>query len=132
VYALMSMMRPAWVRQRVQGQNVSKPLDPALTRRWIAPALADRAVRRDTAKFLRGVDPAELLAVSTRLRRFAKPVVVLWGDADRFFTIDLAHRLCQTFPDARLAEIPSGRTFFPLDEPQLVANEIQSALQPGH
>jgi pimeloyl-ACP methyl ester carboxylesterase len=129
VYALMSMMRPAWIRQRVQGQNVSKPLDPALTRRWITPALADRGVRRDTAKFLRGVDPRELLEVSTRLRRFTKPVVLLWGNADRFFPIDLGHRLCETFPAGRLVEIPGGRTFFPLDEPQRVANEIQSVLQ---
>ena len=127
VYALMSLLRPTWIRQRVQGQNVSKPLDPALTRRWITPALADRGIRRDTAKFLRGVDPAELLEVSTGLRRFTKPVVVLWGDADRFFTIDLAHRLCATFPEARLVEIPGGRTFFPLDEPQRVATEIEAA-----
>lgn len=130
VYALMSLMRPAWIRQRVQGQNVSRPLDPALTRRWITPALVDRDIRRDTAKFLRGVDPAELLEVSTRHRRFAKPVVVLWGDSDRFFPIDVARRLCEAFPDARLGEIPGGRTFFPLDEPQAVAGEIQSALQP--
>jgi pimeloyl-ACP methyl ester carboxylesterase len=92
--------------------------------------LADRGVRRDTAKFLRGVDPAELLEVSTRLGRFTKPVVLLWGDADRLFPIGLGHRLRETFPAARLVEIPSGRTFFPLDEPQRVANEIQSALQP--
>jgi pimeloyl-ACP methyl ester carboxylesterase len=131
VYALMSIMRPAWIRQRVQGQNVSKPLDPALTRRWITPALVDRGVRRDTAKFLRGIDTAELLEVSKRLGRFTKPVVLLWGDGDRFFPIDLAHRLRDAFPDARLVEIPGGRLFFPLDEPQLVANEIQSALQPG-
>jgi pimeloyl-ACP methyl ester carboxylesterase len=132
VYALMSMMRPAWIRQRIQGQNVSKSLDPELTRRWITPALADRGVRRDTAKFLRGVDPAELLQVSTRLRQFTKPVVLLWGDADLFFTIDLAHRLCATFPNAQLVEIPGGRTFFPLDEPQRVADEILSALQSRH
>jgi pimeloyl-ACP methyl ester carboxylesterase len=56
--------------------------------------------------------------------------VLLWGDADRFFPVDLGYRLCATFPDARLAEIPGGRTFFPLDEPQRVANEIQAALQP--
>jgi pimeloyl-ACP methyl ester carboxylesterase len=130
VHALMSIMRPTWIRQRVQGQNVSKPLDPALTRRWITPALADRGVRRDTAKFLRGVDRAELVEVSIRLQRFTKPVLVLWGDADRFFTIDLAHRLLETFPDTRLVEIPGGRTFFPLDEPQRVADEIQSAFQP--
>jgi len=85
VYALMSLTRPTWIRQRVQGQNVSKPLDPALTRRWITPALADRGVRRDTANFLRAVDANELLEVSTRLRRFTEPVVLLWGDSDPFF-----------------------------------------------
>jgi pimeloyl-ACP methyl ester carboxylesterase len=109
---------------------VTKALDPKLTRRWIAPALADRGVRLDTAKFLRGVDPVELLEVSTRLQRFTKPVVLLWGDADRFFPVDLGYRLCETFPDAQLVEIPGGRAFFPLDEPEVVANEIQSALKP--
>jgi pimeloyl-ACP methyl ester carboxylesterase len=131
VHALMALMRPAWLRQRIQGQNVSTPIDPALTRRWIVPALADRGVRRDTAKFLRGVDADELVEVSTRLRRFTKPVLVLWGDADRFFTMDLAHRLQQAFPDARLVEIPGARTFFPLDEPRRVADGIQSALHRG-
>ena len=53
----------------------------------------------------------------------------VFRDADRFFSIDLAHRLCAVFPDARLGEIPGGRTFFPLDEPQRVAHEIQAAVQ---
>jgi pimeloyl-ACP methyl ester carboxylesterase len=126
LYTLMSIMRPTWIRQRIQGQNVSKPVDPALTRRWITPALAERGIRRDTAKFLRGVDPAELLEVSNGLRRFTKPVLLLWGGADRLFPIDLAHRLQHVFPNARLVEIPDGRLFFPLDEPQRVADEIRT------
>lgn len=126
VYALMSLLRPTWLRQLVQNQNASTPLDPDLTRRWITPALSDRGVRRDTAAFVRGVDAAELLEVSTRLRRFTRPVMLLWGDADQFFPIDLAHRLCEAFPDARVVEIPGGRLFFPLDEPRRVADEIQA------
>lgn len=131
VYALMSVMRPTWIRQRIQNQNVSKPLDPALTRRWITPALSDRGVRRDTAKVMRGIDSAELIEVSERLKRFTKPVVLLWGDADPFFPIDLARRLAAVFPDARLIEIPGGRLFFPLDEPQRVADEIVSYQSKG-
>jgi pimeloyl-ACP methyl ester carboxylesterase len=130
IYALMSVLRPTRIRQRVQNQNVSTPLDPELTRRWITPALSDRGVRRDTAAFVRGVDAAELLEVSQRLRRFTKPVLLLWGDADQFFPIDLAHRLCEAFPDARLVEIPGGRLFFPLDEPRRVADEIHAVLHP--
>jgi pimeloyl-ACP methyl ester carboxylesterase len=105
-------------------------LDPALTRRWITPALTDRGVRRDTAKVMRGIDPAELVDVSKRLRRFTKPVVLVWGDADQFFPVDLAYRLREAFPDARLVVIPSGLLFFPLDEPQLVADEIHPVLHP--
>jgi pimeloyl-ACP methyl ester carboxylesterase len=56
VHALMSIMRPTWIRQRIHGQNVTNPLDPGLTRRWITPALTDRGVRRDTAKFRTGRD----------------------------------------------------------------------------
>ncbi|MGX9789996.1 alpha/beta fold hydrolase [Mycobacterium sp. MMS18-G62] len=129
VYALMTVMRPTSIRQRIQNQNVSKPMDPAMTRRWITPALTDRGVRRDTAKVMRGLDPIELVEVSKRLRRFSKPVVLLWGDADQFFPLDLAYRLRDAFTDARLVEIPGGRLFFPLDEPQRVADEIQSALR---
>jgi pimeloyl-ACP methyl ester carboxylesterase len=55
--------------------------------------------------------------------------VLLWGDADPFFPMDLAHRLREAFADARLVEIPGGRLFFPLDEPQRVAAEIQSAVR---
>jgi pimeloyl-ACP methyl ester carboxylesterase len=130
VYTLMSIMRPTRIRQRIHNQNVSKPLDPALTRRWITPALADRGVRRDTAKVMRGIDPAELVDVSTRLRRFSKPVVLVWGDADGFFPLELAHRLREAFADARVVEIPGGRLFFPLDEPQRVADEIHAVRQP--
>jgi pimeloyl-ACP methyl ester carboxylesterase len=126
VYTLMSIMRPTRIRQRVQSQNVSNPIDPELTRRWITPALAEPGVRRDTAKFLRGVDPAELLEVSARLQRFTKPVLLLWGGADRLFPIWLAQRLQNVFPDARLVEIPNGQLFFPLDEPLRVAAEIQA------
>lgn len=130
VYALMSLMRPTRIRQRIQNQNVCTPLDPALTRRWIAPALADRGVRRDAAKFLRGVDSAELVDVSTRLLEFTKPVVLLWGDADQFFPLDLARRLLEVFPDAQLVEIAGGRLFFPLDEPQRMADAIHAVVRP--
>ena len=65
-----------------------------------------------------------------RLWQFTKPALLLWGDEDRFFTIDLAYRLDEAFCDSGLVEISCGRTFFPLDEPQRVADEIQSAFQP--
>jgi pimeloyl-ACP methyl ester carboxylesterase len=126
--ALMASVRPTFLRHSVLGYGglVRDPLDAALTRRWITPALTDPAVRRDTAEFLRHVDPRDLLDVSTRLDRFGKPVRLIWGTADPFFKVALAHRLRDSFADATLVEIATGRTFLPLDEPELVADEIRA------
>ena len=113
------------------GPFVSRPLDAALTQRWVTPLLTDAGVRRDTARFMRGVRPADLLDVSTRLGRFTRPVLLLWGTGDRFFTLALARRLADAFPDARLVEVEGGRTFLPLDEPGRIASEISTFLVPA-
>lgn len=126
IYAMMTMMRLTWARHSVLGYGplVRNRLDAALTRRWITPALVHDGVRRDTARFMRAIRPAELLDVSTRLHRFTKPVLLLWGASDRFFKLTLARRLQDAFPDARLVEVDGERTFLPLDEPGRVAHEI--------
>ena len=126
---LLAPMRATRLRHSPLGYGllVREPLDPALTRRWVEPCLSDAGVLRDTVAFLKGVDKHELLDVSTRLHQFDKPVLLLWGDGDRFFKLDFARRLSRAFPDARLVEIPGGRTFHPLDDPRRVAAEIESA-----
>jgi pimeloyl-ACP methyl ester carboxylesterase len=127
--ALLTPMRATPLRHSPLGYGmlVNQPLDPALTRRWVDPCLTDAGVLRDTVAFLKGVDKKQLLDVSTRLPQFDKPVLLLWGDADRFFKLEFARRLSRTFPHARLVEIAAGRTFHPLDDPQRVATEIESA-----
>jgi pimeloyl-ACP methyl ester carboxylesterase len=128
LHAMMSAMRPTWARHSILGFGplVRRPLDPALTRRWITPALTDAGVRRDGARFMRGMRGADLLDVSTRLDRFSRPVLLVWGSSDRFFRIESARRLRDLFPAARLVEVEGGRTFLPLDEPGRVAAEIQA------
>ncbi|HEX5908935.1 MAG TPA: alpha/beta fold hydrolase, partial [Thermoleophilaceae bacterium] len=90
------------------------------------PCLADAGVRRDTAAFVREVDPGELLDIASRLGSFERPVLLVWGDADRFFKVDFARRLAKIFPDARLVEVPGGKTFLSLDHPGRLADEIAS------
>jgi len=97
--------------------------EAAMTRAWIEP-LGDRAIRRDVSRLARAVDPAELAGVGTRLRHFDRPVRLVWGTADPFFTLDLARRLAAAFPDAELVEVPGARTFVPLDAPDRLAAEI--------
>jgi pimeloyl-ACP methyl ester carboxylesterase len=113
------------------GPFAKPPLDAALTRRWITPLRTDAGVREDTARFMRGMRPADLLDVSTRLSGFTRPVLLLWGTGDRFFKLPLARRLAAAFPAARLVEVDGGHTFLPLDEPDRIASEISTFLVPA-
>jgi pimeloyl-ACP methyl ester carboxylesterase len=123
---LLASMRPTALRHSVLGYGglVSGPLDAGLTRSWIDAGLRNAGVRRDTAKFLRGVHPADLLDVSTRLGNFGKPVRIVWGTADRFFKLSMAQRLRTAFGTATLAELSGVRTFVPMDAPDRLAAEI--------
>lgn len=130
-WVLNAAMKPMVIKRlrhssQGYGALVAKPLDPAQTRKWVEPCLHDAGIRRDTSRFLRAVDPQELLAVSNRLGAFDAPALLVWGGADPFFKVDFARRLQEQFKDARLVEVPGGRTFIPLDEPARVADEIAS------
>lgn len=133
IRVLMAPMRATAVRHSPLGFGglVAKPLDAEMTRHWVTPALSDAGVRRDAARFMSAIKPADLLDVSRRLNQFTKPVLLLWGAADRFFKLDFARRLSSTFPNATLVEIAGARTFVALDEPQRVADEIHHAFYGG-
>jgi pimeloyl-ACP methyl ester carboxylesterase len=126
VRLLAAAVRPKLLRHSSLGYGglARDPLDAALTAGWIAPLRTDPAIRRDAAAFMRAISPADLLDVATRLPLFGKPVRLVWGTADRYFPLSLAHRLRAAFPDATLVEVPGARTFLPLDEPDMVAAEI--------
>jgi pimeloyl-ACP methyl ester carboxylesterase len=119
--------KPKLMRHSILGYGglVAKPLDAGLTKRWITPC-ADKPIARSTARFFRAMDKQELLDIGGRLGSFDKPVLLLWGAADPFFKIGLAHRLEEAFADARLVTVDGARTFVPLDEPERVADEISA------
>jgi pimeloyl-ACP methyl ester carboxylesterase len=108
------------------GPLTSAPLDAELTRGWIEP-LADKAIRRDLAKFARGVHPRVLVEAAGRFGQFAGPVKILWGDDDAYFPAALGRQLSEAFPHATLGTVPGGRTFLPLEHPDEVAAEIIAA-----
>jgi pimeloyl-ACP methyl ester carboxylesterase len=110
------------------GPLTSGPLDPALTREWVRP-LADKAIRRDIAKFAREVRPRVLLDAASRFGHFTGPVRILWGEEDRYFRTQLGRELSNAFPHATLTTLPTGRTFLPLDHPREVAHEITAAIR---
>ncbi len=112
------------------GTLLRKPRDAALTRRWVAPAMGDAAIRRDIARFARRLDRRALLDATPRLGEFDRPVRVVWGRADRNFTLATARRLTTVFPDSELVEVPDVATFVPVDAPQSVVDAIVATAAP--
>ena len=107
---------------------IKRRLPRELLEQWWRPLRTDRAVRDETARFLRAVDPDELLDVASRLHRFRGRVLATWAPADRFFRIADGRRLVALFDDADLVEVPDAGTFVPWDQPQVLADLIAGEL----
>lgn len=101
------------------------PIPDEQMKSWVAP-LANKGIRADLAKVVRGIDPADTLAAAEHLRDFDRPTLIAWGAEDRFFPLSDAERLAATLPNARLELIPNARAFVQLDAPERLAELIAS------
>jgi pimeloyl-ACP methyl ester carboxylesterase len=106
------------------GLLLRRPRDPELTRHWVMPAMTDRRIRDDIARFARGLDRTSLVIAAPRLRDFTGRARIVWGTADRCFTLATARRLAAAFANGELVEVPDVSTFVPVDAPAAVAGSI--------
>ena len=130
VWTLMQQVRFRAVRHSplAYGMLLGRPRSAALTRGWVAPALADAAIRRDITRFARGLRGDELLDAAAWLARFDRPARLVWGTRDRSFTLESARRLAAALPRAELVEVPGLSTFVPIDRPDAVADAVLAAI----
>jgi pimeloyl-ACP methyl ester carboxylesterase len=101
-----------------------KPIPPDLIASWMAPALHDPGVKRDTKKVTVGMNKRYTLEAAEKLRSSELPILLTWAPGDRLFPLKYAQRLAAETPNARIVEIPDAATFVPLDQPQRLADEI--------
>ena len=71
-----------------------------------------------------GCRPELLADAATEIGAFDRPVLLIWGDSDRFFPMAHAERLASNFPSAVLVAVPDARTWVPIDNPAAVADAI--------
>jgi len=123
--ALGTLMRLKALRHSplAYGLLINHP-DPALTASWIAPAMTNPRIAGDFAALARSIGHTDLVSTAPRLRDFAKPVSLMWGQKDGCFTPELGRRLAAAFPNASLTEDPDSRTFVSLDNPAAVVTAI--------
>ena len=106
------------------GALTARPIDDDLLVAWTRPQIEDAGVRRDGTRFFVAADPRDTMRAAEKLPVLEIPALLVWGDADRFFTIGDAERLAELIPDSRLVVVPGGKTFVPLDDPAAVAEAI--------
>ena len=106
------------------GLLTERPIPGELLDDWLAGA-GDRAIRRDVAKFLKGINKRHTLAAIETLKSFDKPVLIVWGKNDRAFKPALAERLAGDIPGARLEWVADSKTFVSLDQPEKLAGLIE-------
>lgn len=103
---------------------IKGPYDKQLAGSWFDPSLSDADVRRDGNKFAAGLDSRHTLAAAKRLSEFDKPTLLAWPPENTFFTYELAERLADTIPNARLEPVPGALTFLPEDQPERLAELV--------
>jgi pimeloyl-ACP methyl ester carboxylesterase len=124
IKVLFTGMKAKALRHSPVGFGLLADADPELTASWLVPARDDARIAGDLAAMLRAVAGTDLTGVAPRLRRFTKPVTLVWGMADRCFTPALGRRLANAFPHSTFVEVPGARTFVPIDNPAAVADAI--------
>lgn len=76
---------------------------------------------------VRSLDVEDTLAVQDALPGLGLPAALVWGEADRFQTIEYGERFAHDL-GAPLERVPGGKHFMPEDHPEAVARAVQSVL----
>jgi pimeloyl-ACP methyl ester carboxylesterase len=123
---VMQGMRFARMRRlpNAFGWLIKRDFDDAPTRDWVEPFLTNKAIRRDTVKILKGIDPRYTIEAAEKLRNFDRPALLAWAVEDRFFKIAYAERLAATINGATLERIEDSYTFVSEDQPERLAELI--------
>jgi pimeloyl-ACP methyl ester carboxylesterase len=116
------------VRLTARRRNVSsvteKGLDAERAESFFGPILRDRQVADDLVAALAGERPKLLIDAAKAIPGFDRPVLVIWGEACKFFPTEYARRLAADFPSATLETVPGAGTWVPVDNPDAVAGAI--------
>ncbi len=108
------------------GHLTVRPIGLEAMRTYTHPLATNRAVRRDFAKLVRAISSRHTRQVAGELHRFDKPALVAWGLESRLFPLAHGYRLAQLLPQGSLEVIDDAGVFVTEDQPQRVAEMIDS------
>jgi pimeloyl-ACP methyl ester carboxylesterase len=92
----------------------------ALRDAYLAPFVGEEG----TPAFFRGIDAADGQGLTGREDALAKlscPTLILWGEEDPYFPVEVAERLNDAIPTSSLAVLPGCSYLLPEDAPETIA-----------
>ncbi|MGL6340613.1 MAG: alpha/beta fold hydrolase [Waterburya sp.] len=128
LWAFAQLIRLNIVQHLLFGILAHTPLEPEESSAYFSPLINFAGVRRDLGKALRGISNHYTLEAADSFPSFHKPVLIVWGENDPFFSYRFAERLTKSFPNAQLNPVANSRTFVPEDRPEILAELILTQL----
>lgn len=120
-----------WLFRRLYFWQLGRFFRDRPVRDRFVPMLYEQFARRPSAqRAFFGLDEdlrpslRRRVARAPELRRFERPVRILFGRDDPYLNPDVARDLAHRFPHAELHLVPGARHFVQMDEPEKVAQEI--------
>ena len=103
---------------------LTNSVDGVKVDRWANAMLANKQVRRDACRVIKGFGPEITNGAAVALRSTTLPFLVAWGADDKAFKPALAQRFCAEIPTAKLVMIENCKTLVCWDQPERLAQLI--------
>jgi pimeloyl-ACP methyl ester carboxylesterase len=84
----------------------------------------DWASRRALLRFYRATPAADFSRLAPEMSRRARPVLVLWGERDRFVPAEQADRQREAFPNAEIEILEGVGHYGHVEAPELIAERV--------
>ena len=122
-------LRARFAQRLLMGVVAVRQADTVTLDAYFEPLIREPGVRRDVTCFLRSVSNRYTLEAARTFGAFDRPVLIVWGESDFFFSPKSARRLQRDFPNASLQFLSKCRAFVPEDRPERLAGLIQGFMQ---
>jgi pimeloyl-ACP methyl ester carboxylesterase len=128
VKALQTAVRLPGVGRRAFAAAYQHPeaVSDETIRAYVEPLVASPARIETLLGYFAAIDKRDLIEIRAELAAMPAPILVLWGNADGFFPIAMAHWLRDHLARVtEVVEIEGARTFWPEERPELLNTKLR-------
>lgn len=125
LYQVLRLPR-TWRWRNTYGWLAKYPIEAPAMWSYLRPVLDRAEIRHDGRKAIGAVSARYSRAAAEELvRRFDRPVLLLWAEEDHVFPVAHAQRYAARLPDAELVRVPDCYTYLSEDQPDAVAKHLR-------